>query len=389
MVNVNGVRTTTNIEQARRVVDMADKIALLDPNESPFVTFLKLASRNKRKVYNPKFDWLEDDLVGNSTTVATAIAAADTTTLVVADGSIFKAGDVLSVPAVGENMLVTAVSTNSLTVVRGYGTGAAAASISVDAVVLRIGTAMPENSSVPAAISTQEVDVYNYTQIFRTPLILSGTEAASKLYGGKDLAYQRRKAAIEHKRDMARAMYFGQKKQDTSGTTVRRTMAGLDSFMTDAQTVAFDSTYVPLTYRNFDNYVAQKAFSHGSSEKLLIAGPYLASAINSWAEKKLVTKVDKSATYGIRVKNLVTSYGDFKVIYDPLLADGAHAGYGYVIDTDNVRYAYLDGRDTKLNIGIQAPDVDGIIDEYITECSLEVKLPKTHMRITGAYALSE
>ena len=85
------------------------------------------------------------------------------------------------------------------------------------------------------------------------------------------------------------------------------------------------------------------------------------------------------------MKNLITGYGDLKVIYDPLLADGYHTGYGMVIDTDNVRYAYLQGRDTKLNTNIQAPDVDGVIDEYITECSLEVKLPKTHLLITGAY----
>ena len=63
MVVVSGVRTTQNIEQARRVVDMAKEIALLDPNESPFVTFLKVAKRGTRVAYNPKFEWLEDDLL--------------------------------------------------------------------------------------------------------------------------------------------------------------------------------------------------------------------------------------------------------------------------------------------------------------------------------------
>lgn len=33
---VDGARSTLNITQARRVVDMADKIALLDPNLAPF-----------------------------------------------------------------------------------------------------------------------------------------------------------------------------------------------------------------------------------------------------------------------------------------------------------------------------------------------------------------
>lgn len=386
MTNINGARDTYNILQARRVVDMADKIALLDPNESPFVTFLKLAGRDKRTVHNPRFDWLEDELLGAQTAVGTAIESAGTTTLAVVDGSIFKPGDVLNVPAVGENMLVTAVSTNNLTVVRGYGTTEAAANIAKDAVVLRLGTAMPENSSVPASITTQEVNKYNYTQIFRTPFALSNTEKASKLYGGKDVAYQRRKKSIEHKAEIARAMYWGQPKEDTTGTHVRRTMGGLENFIS-GQAVAFNSGGTTLTYANFDNYVARVAFAHGKSEKLLIAGPYLASAINHWAENKLVTDVDPKATYGINVRKLITSYGTLDVIYDPLLADGAHADRGYLLDPDNIRYVSLEGRDTKLYTNIQAPDVDGEIDEYLTECSLEVKQPATHVLITGAYAI--
>ncbi|MEG1997378.1 MAG: DUF5309 family protein, partial [Clostridiales bacterium] len=74
--------------------------------------------------------------------------------------------------------------------------------------------------------STQEMVCYNYTQIFRTPIGLSNTEKASKMYGGRDQDYQRKKAGIEHVRDIANAMYFGQRKEDTTGSTPRRTMGG-------------------------------------------------------------------------------------------------------------------------------------------------------------------
>ena len=162
-------------------------------------------------------------------------------------------------------------------------------------------------------------------------------------------------------------------------------MGGLLSFLAQSDAVNFDSSKLPLTYRNFDAHVAKAAFAHGSGEKLLIAGPYLASAINSWAENKLVSEVDSESTYGIRVKNLLTTYGDLKVIYDPLLDAGGYSGYGMILDTENIRYAYLDGRDTKLLVGVQNNDVDGIADEYLTECSLELRLPKTHLLIRGAY----
>ncbi|MDO4581968.1 MAG: DUF5309 family protein [Bacillota bacterium] len=381
MSNITGVRTTGNIAAARRAVDMAKEIARLDPNDGPFLTFLKLAKKDSRIVYNPKFEWLEDELLATWGEVDGATLAASTS-LAVADGSIFRVNDVIKIPSTGEQMLVTAIAGNTLTVARGYG-ATAAANIADEAVVLNVGSAMPENSSQRVVKSTKETNAYNYTQIFRTPIALSGTEAASRLNGGKDRNYQRRKASLEHKRDIARAMYYGERKEDVSGATPRRTMGGLLQFL-GANSVAFDASTLPLTYRNFDLEVAQQAFRYGSEDKLLIAGPQLAAAINQWAEKKLVTDV-KDNTHGIRVKNLVTSYGDLKVVYDPLLEGSIYGGYGFVIDPDNVRYVHLDGRDTKLNVDVQNNDVDGIVDEFLTECSLEVRLPKTHMLITGAY----
>ena len=326
MANINNVRTTGNISQSRRAVDMGRQIALLDPNEGPFVTFLKLAKKDSRVVYNPKFEWLEDDLLPAQSKLTAAVSSAGATALSVADGSIFRAGDVLHLPSVGENMLVTASNGNTLTVTRGYGSTAAASAITAEADVLNLGPAMPENSSLRPAASTLEGTAYNSTQIFRTPIALSGTEEASSLHGGRDRAYQRRKASLEHKRDIARAMYFGQRKEDLTAGAPRRTMGGLLEFLANAPQVSFDSDTLAMTYRNFDVHVAKRAFAHGSQEKLLIAGPHLASAINSWAENKLVSDVDSEATFGIRVKNLVTTYGDLKVIYDPLLDAGGTAG---------------------------------------------------------------
>lgn len=394
MANISGMRVTksnTNgINQDRRVVDMAENIALLDPNESPFVTILKMAKKNTRKVYSPKFDWLEDDLLGYYTYVATAIASADTTSLAVDDGSIVRVGDILFVPSVGEYMRVTAVSTNTLTVTRGYGGSTKATAIPLDAIVLDIGPAMEEGSTNRGAKSTQTVTKHNFTQIFRTPVEISNTLAASKLHGGKEASYQRRKALIEHKRDIANAMYFGRMHEDYSGAKVRRTMGGIFGFMADSESQAFSSAGgTTLTYANFDSYVARRAFAHGSSDKLMICGGNMATVVNSWAEKKLVTQVGKDKTYGVNISNLVTTYGNLNVMYDSALDKAGMTDRALILDMDNIAYAYLDGRDTKLNTNIQAPDVDGETDEYITECSLEFKLPKTHFLVTGAYIPAE
>ena len=385
MTNITGVRTTGNISPSRRVIDMAKEICTMDPNDSPFLTFMKLARANPRVVYNPKFEWLEDELLEGSTLINNASGYnAAATSVTVDDGSILRTGDVVHLPASGENLLVTAVSGNTLTVSRGYGSTNAAA-IADNALVLNLGSAMAENSSLRSVVTTNAVAKYNYTQIFRTPFALSGTEEASALHGGSDRKVQQRKASQEHKRDIVRAMYFGQRKEDLSGSAPRRTMGGLLEALGAAESCTFDPAARPLTYRNFDNLVAKPAFAHGSGEKLLIAGPYLASAINCWAENRLVTAMDEKATYGISVKDLITTYGDLKVIYDPLLDVGVYSGYGIVLEADNVRYVHLDGRDTKLRLNVQDNDVDGVVDEYLTECSLEVRCPKTHFLIKGCY----
>lgn len=391
MAVVNGVRyVTTNANAslhesgARLVVDMRNQIAQLQPDESPFITFLRASKKNTRVAYNPKFEWMEDDLTPNGSTLATAIVANNTTSVVVAsgDGALFRVGDIIM--ASTEAMLVTAISTDTLTVTRGFGGTTALAAIALNTPIYIISNAFAENSTSPAAVTTKPEEKYNYTQIFRTPIQLSNTADKTKMYGGADRGYQRGKALLEHKREIAKAFYAGFRTIDSTYT--KRTTGGLFSFLT--QTQAFAAAGTALTYANFDELVAQKVFRYGSKEKLLIAGPKLSTCINMWALNKVVTDVSTEAAYGMRVKKLNTSYGDLMVVYDPLLADLGHPDYGIVIDTNNINYVHLDGRDTKLYTNVQENDRDGIKDEYLTECGLEVRLPKTHMLITGAYVPS-
>ena len=381
MTDIKGVRNVYNIggkETGGRIaVDMRTEIAQLEPDEAPFITFRRASKKNTRVAHNPKFEWMEDELTATSDALG-ADATAAATTVTVAHGSVFRPGDVILVGS--EAMLVTGVSTNTLTVSRGWG-GTTAAAASSAAVVYIIGNAFAENAVSGDALTTQVTEKYNYTQIFRTPVQLSNTADKTKMYGGNDRGYQRGKALLEHKRSIARAFYAGVRGID-SGHTLRTT-GGLFSFLT--QTQAFSSAGVTLTYPNFDTYVAQKVFRYGSKQKLLLAGPKLATAINKWAVDKVVTSVDTNATFGMRVQKLATSYGDLMVTYDPLLGDLGHADYGVIIDPNYINYVYLDGRDTKLYTNIQEPDRDGIKDEYLTECGLEVRLPKTHFLITGAY----
>ena len=375
---ITGTRDTANILQAKKKIDMSETIALLQPSAAPLTSLLKQFKQNTVPATNPRFSWMEDDLGARWDEVAAA--ADDTTTSIVVDnGNYFSTGDLVKVPRTGEVMLVTDVNnaTNTLTVVRGYGVTSAAAIVVDDPVVI-IGNANEEGSGMREIKTTKEVEVYNYTQIFKTPFGVTNTQNATNMYGGNDLAYQRKKKGIEHLVDINRAFYFGERKEDLTGNKPMRTTGGLLSFLTENN---YD-VGGPLTESEFDNNIAEVVFRYGSNEKLMLCSGRLLSVINGWAKNKL--EVDQGAkNYGLNVMNYITPFGTLKLVYDPILEGAVYGTYGIVLDIENIKYRPLQGRDTTLETNIQNNDEDQRIDQYLTEAGIEVRLPQTHAVITG------
>jgi hypothetical protein len=84
----------------------------------------------------------------------------------------------------------------------------------------------------------------------------------------------------------------------------------------------------------------------------------------------------------------VSPFGILNIVYDPMLEGAIYGGYAAILDPENIAYRPLKGRDTSLRRNIQAPDVDGITHEYLTEAGLQVKSPKTHALLTGVSSAS-
>lgn len=376
---ITGTRDTNNITQNKRVIDMAEKIALLQPNKAQFLSILKISKRNIRTVFNPKFEWMEDDYGAAWDAInAGAGYASGITSIVVDNGAYFSPGYVVKVPRTGEVMLVTAVATNTLTVTRGYGTTAAAALVDNDPLLI-IGNANEEGAGSPEIKTTKEVQKYNFTQIFRSPFGVTRTNEMSKMYGGKDLNYQQAKKGVEHKMMIERSLLLGERKEDITGAKPKRTTGGIISFLTANNYDAGGA----LTQAEFDNSFAEVVFAKGSEEKLLICSARLLSVINGWAMGKLEVN-QEAKRYGLDIRQYVTPHGIFNLVKASHALTGAvYGGYGICIDPENVRYAPLEGSDTKLKTNIQDNDEDGRRDEYLTEAGVEVKLPETHGLLTG------
>jgi len=397
----NAARTSAvSSSEGRLIVDAVDKIFLLEPNKHPLVTLLTNVGKvwdgkawvgsgiMKAVTGNPEFKWFEDVYGGRYARCSGAYGSTEihVTGSGASPAYIFTVGDIIRNARTGENMLVGTVATGSdvteLTVTRAFGATPTATTASGDGLFI-IGNVNEENSGARNVNSTRSTPQTNYTQIFKTTIAVSNTEKAANLYGGKDLPYQRAKKGTEHALDIERAFWFGQQKY-TTGTQTHplRATGGIDEFIT------LGSSFVqnqggPLTAPDMNNFL-REAFTYGNSTKMLFAGGIVLQAINEIARGQILTKTGDT-TYGVRISEWQTPFGIINIVHNPLFLE-EFTGCAYLLDMESFRYRFMEGRDTQLQTNIQAPDVDGEVDQYISEVGLERKQAPRHAMLKGVTA---
>jgi hypothetical protein len=372
------------IDSNSRVIDMSDTIHLLDPNEAA-LTAITMKLR-KAKCINPKIEWLEDDyLPASSAMTATNTTATTTFTVTTGTGVYFRKGDVIQDVNTGEQMYVSSVTTDTLTVVRAVGS-VTATLIGATDVVSIIGNANEEGATGRVIKSTTKTPLFNYTQIFRWPFGLTRTLNQSEVYGGSDLAFQTRKAGIEHRINMERAFLFGQKNDistggtgggiASSGAAPLRFCDGLKTRITTNVTTS--ATVSSSTVETF----LQTGMRYGPARKILFASRAFMSFINTVAVAKIFT-VPTTSSFPLALTEYVSPHGKIYLVTHNLLtgstgATVAYGGYAFMLDLDSIFYRYLQGSDTFLRTNIQANDEDARKDEYLTEACPMIIQEKNH-----------
>ena len=395
----NGARSSsTSSSEGRLIVDAVDKIFLLEPNKHPLVTLMTQVRASdgvypgsrlmKAPTGNPEFKWFEDYYGGRFAKVAAAYTASAAAIDVTGAGSnsayIFTTGDIVKNSRTNEQFLVTSITDgNTIAVTSAFGTTATAAGVAGDELFI-VGNANEENSGVRNVNTTRSTAQSNYTQIFKTTIALSNTEKESNLYGGPDLPYLRGKKGTEHALDIERAFWFGEKKSDTTGTqgTPRRVTGGVHEFLTSCNSYVQNQGGA-LTAPDLNTFL-REAFTYGNSEKMLFAGGIVLQAINEIARGQVRTKTGDTS-YGVKVSEWMTAFGTINIVHNPLFV-GTYAGSAYLLDMEGFKYRYMNNRDTKLETNVQTPGLDGIVDQYITECGLERKQSPRHALLKGVSA---
>jgi hypothetical protein len=362
------------INQSQRVIDMDDKIAELEPNASPLVVLLKKLRRVQ--AISPKVEWLEQVLMPRYDTLS-ASATSAATAIPVSQPTYYRVGDVLRDTTTGEAMEVTGVSASAVGVNRAIGATAAASCASTDEIFI-VSNINAEGASLRTIKTTKLQNQYNYCEIVRTPFGVTGTEAASKLYGGPDRSRLQAAGAIEHMRDWEQLAFFGARKEDTSTSGApKRFSGGLVEYISTNVTNAGGA----LTEAAFQTFL-RSGFRYGSDRKVLFASPLVIAAIEGFARSNLRVTNETASTYGVQMSTYVSGQGIVDLVMEKAWNDSStYKGYAFLVDMDAIEWHYL--RDTKLLENRQNNDADKIEDEYLTEATIAVKNEQKHSLLKG------
>ena len=258
-----------------------------------------------------------------------------------------------------------------------------------------IGNINPEGGEMPDAIALNPVKVYNLTQIFRTPLSMTRTALKTKLRTPEQRQKAKSEALEMHSWEMELAFLWGIRTENIgdNGKPERTTM-GVINFIRQYAAANCDDYTLNATYAGIKwnaagggqtwlNNILEQIFRYGASEKLVLCGSGFLMGIDALAQAGGTIQLQPGAkTYGMEIRQWLTPFGVINMKTHPLFSyDATTRNMGVVLEPKELSYRYID--DTSFYGESSAKQhaegygqrrVDGINEEFLTECGLEFGL---------------
>ncbi len=265
-----------------------------------------------------------------------------------------------------------------------------------------IGNINPEGGQMPTAIALNPTKVYNYTQIFRTPLSLTRTALKTRLRTGND--YQKAKAeALEmHSWEMELAFLWGIRTENTgdNGKPERTTM-GVINFIRQYAAANCDDYSLNAVYsgkawtaggETWLKAMLEQIFRYGSGDKLCLCGSGFLLGIDALASASgYINLQTNQKSYGMNIREWITPFGTIYMKTHPLFSyDATTRNMGIVLEPKELTYKFID--DTTFygessskdhSIGTGQGRIDGLDEEFLTEAGLEFGLPQKCAVLNG------
>jgi len=266
---------------------LTDRILLTSPYD--VTTILRLGLDNAAKFQlinwpNRVYEWLEDSYPARSdAAAATNITnSTTTTTIAVTTGAKFQVGDVVQLD--DELVWVSSISTNTLTVVRGFGGTTQATHESTATAYIRF-TARLEGATSSASSSNEVSSVTNATQILHKEVNLTRNAQTIPQYGMSDPWTYRQDLAMDMlMEELDRMPFYGMRAAGSASAA--RAAGGFRQFITTNVT---DLNSVGLTRANIDTQL-DNAFAQGGRPNIIFSGSYVKRKMNSFYEGYIRTE---------------------------------------------------------------------------------------------------
>lgn len=346
---------------------VVDEMLLLNPLQIPMLTLLGGFSA---PVSNTQHQWNEDTLYLYSGETAASIADDSVTSVVVAtgQGARFRANHVIQVE--DELMKVTNVSTDTLTVTRGYAGTSAAAHTDVGTKVDILFNEAEEGADARAARYKGRTNKYNYTQIFDDSVEVTGSAVEIAQYGLDDLyEYEKQKKMAEIMHTLEKACINGVRYQ--SGNL--RLFGGIRYWITSNVT---DASATDITKKMLNDMVQGVSDAGGlaAGRHAFVVSPTQRRKLGVLDSNSLI--IDRTDTgRGETVRAIITDLGEYPVFTNPNL----RADEIYFLDINRVKLRPLGSRSfTHEFLGKTGDNYKGTI---LGEYTLEFKEESGHARL--------
>lgn len=258
----------------------------------------------------------------SSKLIASAAANNTATSITVDKGAVVEPSSVIMNTKTNEYMFVSAVSGNTLTVVRGFAESTAAAVTQNDE-LLYLGTAKKEGSLAPNPKYRRGVPRMNYSQIFRNGWGTTRTAEYIKFITGNKATENKEDAVSMHAQDIEMALLLGRKSlNQVDGSEVLSTMDGLMSSVKNNTALVAAATLDSIQewmYSNFETCpegVPNERVVMTSLNVLYILNKLIREAGSSYYPIGTATKVYGLDVYALQLPGMQ----EVKILAHPLFS---------------------------------------------------------------------
>lgn len=258
----------------------------------------------------------------SSKLIASAEANNSATSITVDKGAVVEPSSVIMNTKTNEYMFVSAVSGNTLTVVRGFAESTAAAVTQNDE-LLYLGTAKKEGSLAPNPKYRRGVPRMNYSQIFRNGWGTTRTAEYIKFITGNKATENKEDAVSMHAQDIEMALLLGRKSlNQVDGSEVLSTMDGLMSIVKNNTALVAAATLDSIQewmYSNFETCpegVPNERVVMTSLNVLYILNKLIRDAGSSYYPIGTATKVYGLDVYALQLPGMQ----EVKILAHPLFS---------------------------------------------------------------------